>query len=86
MFYLLGDRYDSELYFQIYDAFQKKPTKDDASRMQLLQTIAAGRVGEANAGALVDAWMALQRVQRDADILNFGGTLFYIASVCINGG
>jgi hypothetical protein len=25
--------------------------------------------------------MALHRVQRDADILNFGGTLFYIASV-----
>ncbi|MBL8241772.1 MAG: hypothetical protein JNM66_30390 [Bryobacterales bacterium] len=81
LFYLMGDRYDSELYFQIYDAFQKKPTNDDASRMLLLKAIAAGRVGEGNAGALVDAWMALQRVQRDADILNFGGTLFYIASV-----
>ncbi len=81
LFYLLGDRYDSELYFQIYDTFQKKPTHDDASRMLLLRGIAAARVGEANAGALVDAWMALNRIQRDADILNFGGTLFYIASV-----
>jgi hypothetical protein len=66
---------------QIYDAFQKKPTSDDVSRMQLLRTIAAGRVGEAGAGALVDAWVALHRVQRDCDILNFGGTLFYIGSV-----
>ena len=49
--------------------------------MQLLHSIAASRVGEANAGALLDTWMALHRVQRDADILNFGGTLFYIASV-----
>jgi hypothetical protein len=81
LFYLIGDRYDSDLYLQIYDAFQKKPTNDDASRMQLLRAIAAARVGESNAGALVDAWMALHRVQRDADILNFGGTLFYIASV-----
>ncbi len=81
LFYLIGDRYDSELYFQIYDAFQKK---SDARRRQPHATaadIAAARVGEANAGALVDAWMALHRVQRDADILNFGGTLFYIASV-----
>lgn len=81
LFYLIGDRYDSDLYLQIYDAFQKKPTNDDASRMQLLRTLAVARVGEANAGGLVDAWMALHRVQRDADILNFGGTLFYIASV-----
>lgn len=81
LFYLIGDRQDTGLYFEIYDAFWKKPTTDDASRMQLLRSIAALRVGEANAGALVDAWMALHRVQRDADILNFGGTLFYIGGV-----
>ncbi len=81
LFYLIGDRYDTELYLQIYDAFRKKPTTDDASRMQLLRSIASARVGKENAGALVGVWMALHRVQRDADILNFGGTLFYIASV-----
>lgn len=81
LFYLIGDRYDTPLYFEIYNQFRKKPTTDDASRAQLLRSIAAARVGEANAGALVDAWMALHRIQRDADILNFGGTLFYIASV-----
>lgn len=81
LFYLIGDRFDTDLYLQIYDAFQKKPTSDDVSRMQLLRSIAASRVGEAGAGALVDAWMALHRVQRDADILNFGGTLFYIGGV-----
>lgn len=81
LFYLIGDKHDSDLYLQIYDAFVKKPTHDDVSRMQLLRAVAAGRVGEAGAGALVDAWMALHRIQRDCDILNFGGTLFYIASV-----
>jgi hypothetical protein len=81
LFYLIGDRYDGDLYFQIYDLFQKSPTTDDVSRMQFLKSIAASRVGESGAGALVDAWMALNRVQRDADILNFGGTLFYIGSV-----
>ncbi len=81
LFYLIGDRQESDLYLEIYDAFQKNPTHDDLSRMQLLRAIAAKRVGEAGASALVDAWMALNRVQRDADILNFGGTLFYIGSV-----
>jgi len=81
LFYLMGDRFDTDLYFQIYDRFQKKPTVDDRSRMELLHSIAASRVGEAHAGALVAVWMALHRVQRDADILNFGGTLFYIGGV-----
>lgn len=81
LFYLIGDRQESDLYLRIYDAFQKSPTHDDVSRMQLLRSIAAARVGEAGAGALLDAWMALDRVQRDADILNFGGTIFYIGSV-----
>jgi hypothetical protein len=81
LFYLLGDRHDTALYLQIFTEFQKKPTTDDASRMQLLRSLAAARVGEANAGALVSVWMALHRVQRDADILNFGGTLFYIGGV-----
>ncbi|MBL0157330.1 MAG: hypothetical protein IPP47_09555 [Bryobacterales bacterium] len=81
LFYLIGDRYDSDLYLQIYDAFARNPTHDDVSRMQLLRSVAASRVGEAGAGALVGAWMALHRVQRDADILNFGGTIFYIGSV-----
>jgi hypothetical protein len=81
LFYLIGDRYDTPLYLEIYNQFRKKPATDDASRAQLLRSIAAARVGEAHAGALVSAWMALHRIQRDADILNFGGTLFYIASV-----
>ncbi len=81
LFYLIGDRLESDLYLQLYDAFQKSPTHDDVSRMQLLRSIAAARAGEAGASALLDAWMALHRVQRDAGILNFGGTIFYIGSV-----
>ncbi|GIU79272.1 MAG: hypothetical protein KatS3mg005_2510 [Bryobacteraceae bacterium] len=81
LFYLIGDRYNTDIYFDIYDRFWKTPTSDDVSRMQLLRSIAAARVGEANAGALVSAWNAIHRTGRDADILNFGGTLFYIGGV-----
>jgi len=81
LFYLIGDRYNTDLYFDIYDQFRKKPTSDDVSRMQLLRSLAAARAGEAGAGALTGAWMAIHRAGRDVDILNFGGTLFYIGGV-----
>ena len=81
LFYLIGDRFNRDLYLQIYDAFAANPTQDEVSRMRLLRSIAAERAGELGASALLDAWLAINRVQRDTDILNFGGTTFYIGSV-----
>lgn len=81
LFYLNGDRYHTDLYFRIYDAFQAKPTKGEVARLNLLRELAAADVGTAGAPALVDAWMAIHRVQRDVDVLNYGGTIFYIGSV-----
>jgi len=81
LFYLIGDRFDSDLYFRVYDAFVKNPTQDEVSRLQLLRSLAAERVGEASAAALLDAWLALHRIQRDTEIINFGGTMFYLGSV-----
>ena len=81
LFYLIGDRFNRDLYLQIYDAFLANPTRDEVSRMRLLRSIAAERAGELGASALLDAWLAIHRVQRDTDILNFGGTTFYIGSV-----
>ena len=81
LFYLIGDRFNRDLYFRIYDAFIKNPTRGDVSRLELLRSLAAERVGEENASGLLDAWLALDRIQRDTDIVNFGGTMFYIGSV-----
>lgn len=81
LFYLIGDRFNRDLYFQIYDAFRARPTHDAISRLQLLHTIAANSVGEQNASALLDAWLAIDRVERDVAIVNYGGSTFYIGSV-----
>lgn len=81
LFYLIGDRYNTDLYFDIFDSFWKTPAADDVSRQQMLRSLAAARVGEAGAGALAGAWNAIHRAGRDVDILNFGGTLFYIGGV-----
>lgn len=81
LFYLIGDRFNRDLYVRIYDAFIKNPTHDDVSRLELLRSLAVERAGDGGASALVDAWLALDRIQRDTDIMNFGGTMFYIGSV-----
>jgi hypothetical protein len=81
LFYLIGDRFNSDLYLQIYDAFARSPTRDEISRLQLLRSIAADRVGGGSASALLDAWLALDRIQRDTSLVNFGGTIFYLGSV-----
>ena len=81
LFYLIGDRWNQDLYFQIYDAFVKEPTHDDLSRSRLLRAVAAEQAGEQNASKLVDVWRALDDIQRDTDVLNFGGTIFYLGSV-----
>jgi len=81
LFYLTGDRFHSDLYFQILDSFTKSPTHGEVERLRLLRQIAAAQVGEGGAGTLVDVWMAIHRIQRDIDLLNYGGTIFYIGSV-----
>ncbi len=81
LFYLTGDRFHSDLYFQILDSFTKSPTHGEVERLRLLRQIAAAQVGEEGAGTLVDVWMAIHRIQRDIDLLNYGGTIFYIGSV-----
>ena len=81
LFYLIGDRFNTDLYLQIYDAFARSPTHDEVSRLQLLRAIAADRVGGGGASALLDAWLAMDRIQRDTALLNFGGTIFYLGSV-----
>jgi len=81
LFYLIGDRFNRDLYLQIYDAFRTSPARDALSGMQLLHTLAANSVGEQHASALLDAWLAIDRVQRDVAIVNYGGSTFYIGSV-----
>jgi hypothetical protein len=81
LFYLIGDRFNRDLYFQIYDAFCASPTHDAISRLQLLRRLAANRVGEQNASALLDVWLTIDRVQRDVALVDYGGSTFYIGSV-----
>lgn len=81
LFVLLGDRFNRDLYFSIYDAFRARPTQGRRARENLLRGVAAQRVGEDNAELLLTAWLGLERIENDTKMLNLGGTIFYLGSV-----
>jgi hypothetical protein len=81
LFVLIGDPVNQELYFSIYDAFRKQPTQGHRAREELLMTVAAKRVGDENAEDLLAAWLALALVEDDVELLQSGGTIFYLGSV-----
>ena len=78
---MMGDRFNKDLYFQIYDRFLEKPDTDEFSCIQLLKEIAGEQVGEENADLLVKFWMELEEVNKLADFLDTGGFIFYLGSV-----
>jgi hypothetical protein len=81
LFVLIGDRFNKDLYFSIYDAFRAQPTNNYTTRIDLLRRIAAQRVGKENAELLLEAWLALGEVEQDASLLMQGGYVFSLGSV-----
>ena len=78
---MMGDRFNKDLYFQIYDRFRERPLADDISRLQLLKEIATEQVGEENANSLLQIWLELAEVNKLADFVDTGGFIFYLGTV-----
>ena len=81
LFVLIGDRFNRDLYFSIYDAFAAHPTRGLSSRLDLLREVSTQRVGKENVEQVLEAWMALRRAEEDVKLLDRGGTVFYLGSV-----
>ncbi|REE02017.1 hypothetical protein [Marinoscillum furvescens] len=81
LFVLMGDRFNTDLYFDLYDRFQEQSTTTYLSRMNMLRTLAAQEVGEAHADHLLDVWRNLYEAHTHQWQYNQGGYWFYIGSV-----
>jgi hypothetical protein len=77
----MGDRLNRDLYFQIYDKFQKSPPKNPVEQLAFLREIAVARSGEANADALLRIWLNVQECTEYIRLLDTGGILFYLGGV-----
>ena len=81
LFLLIGDAFNRDLYFRIYDRFQTSPTRGYLSRLHFLRDLAAESVGPDQAEVLLDLWLALHEAQERSLSLNRGGSVFYLGSV-----
>jgi hypothetical protein len=84
LFVLFGDRFNKELYFEIYDKFKINPSNDIITRLLFLKTLAGSKVGEQEADHLFNLWLSLFEVRNSLIIGNlggFGGSVFYLGAV-----
>jgi hypothetical protein len=84
VYVLFGDRFNKELYFEIYDKFKVSPSNDIITRLVFLKNLADSKVGEQGSDQLFNLWMALRDVRSSLIIGNLGGTggsVFYLGAV-----
>lgn len=77
----LSDRRNRELFFSVYDRFQKNPVHDPVGRLALLRETAQARVGEKQADDLLALWLRVEETSKLVQILEMGGYIYYLGSV-----
>ena len=77
----IGDRFNRELYFRIYDRFRKRPPSDEIEKLAFLKSIATEEASAENAPALLQAWTHLREAEKLSGFLNSGGFVLYLGCV-----
>jgi hypothetical protein len=81
LFYFMGDRFNTDLYFAMYDKFNLQPTHDLISRLNFLKELAAELEGEDIALPVYNLWFALGEAQKHAHWVETGGFIYYLGGV-----
>jgi len=71
----LGDRTTVDFNYRLLKATRGAPMRTLLERVTALRAFAASEAGEDQADGLVEAWSALNEVERNLSILDFGGML-----------
>ncbi len=81
LFVLMGDRFNKDLYFDIYDRFNQRPSTDIFSRLAILKEAAEVKAGNNQAMSLLNVWLSLQEVRKPVYLTSSGGTMLYLGCV-----
>jgi hypothetical protein len=84
LFVLIGDWFNKELYFNIYDSFNVSPTVDNISHLMLLKKLASEKAGEQASEQLLNLWLSLGEIRNGLRIGKLGGkggAVFYLGAV-----
>ncbi len=79
---LFEDRFNKDLYFDIYNKFNLNPTSNNIiSKSIFLKSIAIDKVGEDASLSLLNLWLSLQEARKPINTFNCGGSIFYLGTV-----
>jgi hypothetical protein len=81
LFVLMGDRFNKDLYFDIYDRFNQHQATDIFSRLALLKEAAEVKAGSDQAMSLLNVWLSLQEVRKPVYLTSCGGTMLYLGCI-----
>ena len=81
LFVFIGDRFDKDLYFFIYDKFMEELPLDEISKYQFLLDVAGQIAGKENAYALFSVWLNLYECQKLRSFIETGGYIYYLGGV-----
>ena len=81
LFVLFGDRYNKDLYFDLYNKFNVTPTRDIISRLLFLKNLAKEKFGNKSAEQLFNLWLLLAEIRKPLYLSESGGYIFYLGSV-----
>ena len=81
LFVLMGDSYNQELYFDIYNTFREAPTYTLNDRFDLLEDLAIKYVGVEASKYLLNTWLNLYNAEKYSEILSSGGSIFILGCV-----
>jgi hypothetical protein len=81
LFVLFGDRFNKDLYFKIFDSYNKQPENDLISRLLLLRDVAEGITSKQNSDHILNLWVSLNEMRKPLDMSTNGGYIFYLGTV-----
>lgn len=81
LFILIGDHFNKDLNFTIYDLFRENPVYDEIGRLLFLKSVASLKAGDENADDLLKIWLDLYEIQKLHYFIETGGYIFYLGGV-----
>jgi hypothetical protein len=81
LFVFMGDRFNQDLYFSIFDRFNAKPTSGIISKLEFLNELAGEFMGSELAEHIFLLWYSLGEAQKYAHWIETGGFIYYLGGV-----
>ncbi|MGC9341158.1 MAG: hypothetical protein ACP5E3_00505, partial [Bacteroidales bacterium] len=81
LFVFIGDRYNRELYFDLFDAYNQTPVIGRIPKLEFLREFAEEQIGIGLSENLFNLWLMLGEVNDHSHWVETGGYIYYLGGV-----